>query len=232
MYKTLQGGKPTMLEYINLIKIEGFTVPEEITKLFGDFVGLFSTALVMFAFAFFGYRIFKAFLPVIAAASLGGFAYGLSGTLITGEIIAGIDLPGCIALATAILALVFCRFTYRFGLFLFNLYAGYTIGLTVLQVLKENLPDVSFFGTVAGELVISIACAVVYALLMIFLFKPLYIIISSIGGMTICAGALVDAVLTGSMPAWYFVLPVGAVIGIFAMIKQFRDSSPYRAYRR
>ena len=221
-----------MLDYLTLLGLDK-SLPEGFADAFGNATMLVSVALVSFAMAFFGYRLFKALFPVMFAATLASVAFTYAPDLIStiGLEVEFLDLTATAAVVLALLGLILGRYAYKLSIFLFVGWYGYSAGVGVCKALAEQNAG-EFFGTPTGELVIGLAVAVIAAIHSIFLFKALYIFISSIGGMAICATCLVDAVMV-EMPAWFIVVPVGAVIGIFAIVKQVKDNSVYstRRYR-
>jgi len=222
-----------MLEYLKQIAPD-VAVPEEIADMLANNVNLIMIAVLCFAAAIYGYRFFKAVFPVVFSATLVSVAYAYVPALLEtiGLNLEVIDLVATVAVVLAILGFVLGRYAYKLSLFLFVGYDAYLGGVAVTKSLAEQYPDVEFFSGAVGELVIGLAAAVILAVLSIFLFKALFIVITSIGGMAITAVCLVDAILP-TLPAWYIVIPVGAVVGIVAAVKQFKNNSVYsvRRYR-
>ena len=220
-----------MQEYLDLLALPENTIPAELLDLITNNMYLIVFAIGFFAAAFFGYRFFKAFFPLMFASMLVGVAYTYAPALLEGLDLGidFIDLTAAVAVVLALLGLILGRYAYKFARFLFVGYSAYEIGVVATKSLAASMPDVEFFATATGELVIGIAAAVIIAILSIFLFKFLYILVTSVSGMVGCAVLLVDAVMT-TMPEWYIVVPAGAVVGILAMIFQYKNTAEYRRY--
>ena len=222
-----------MSDYLNLLNLPEGTVPQEVLDLLGNAEILLTAAILCFVVAFFGFRMFKAFFPAVLAAMFVGIAYTYVPALLEtlGVSVDFMDLTATAAVVLAIVGLVLARYAFKFSVFLFIGYTSYEAGVGIVKKLAETYPDIEFFATATGELVISIALGVVLAFLSIFLFKFILIALTALGGMALCATFVVDAILP-TMPEWYIVIPAGAVVGILAIIFQFKNTSVYsRRYR-
>ena len=215
-----------MSEYLNLLNLPEGTIPAEVTTYLADPATLIALALLTFAVAFFGFRIFKAVFPILFAATLAGVGLAYAPTLFEtiGLSLDFIDLTVTVAVVLAILGLILGRYAYKFSLFVYVGYSAYLYAAaTVAQMAAQN-PDLTFLSNEIAAIAIAVVAAIIVAVLANFLFKLLYIVITSIGGMALCAVFVTDAVMT-TMPAALIVLGAGAVIGIFAAVKQFKDSA-------
>ena len=178
---------------------------EEIVAMFSDpisilnagFPVIFAIVISLIILAFYGYRLWTYEIKIIVAVVLGVVGYTLSSTYIPLESMpAGINLPAIIGFACAILGAVIAKFLFKLSIFASGAFLGFSLGSVV------------FYPLLLGILFVT-------------LFKHVYIIISSLGGM-ITAGFLVGTLIMPSNAGIFVGVILGIVMGIVAMTKQYK----------
>ena len=199
----------------------------DLAALLGESLAAYSVAIAVVAivvlalFARYGFTVLKKVVCLVGAA---GCAYAGAQILVP-KFLAGVALPivSTNAVVGIVLAIVggfiFCRF-FKFGLFLIGAAAGY---LVVADIVIGMVALEGIIATVA-----SVVIAIVVGLLLRALFKPLFVIISSLVGM-IGAGALLCVTLIpvdSSMVTIAFIAfaVIGLIAGIVCAKKQFADN--------
>ena len=162
-----------------------------------------------------GYTIFKKCIALV-----GAIAFGFIGSTIVAPLVPIsidiISIPTVIGIVFAILGAVLMIYVYKLAIF----GVGAAIGYFAAQLIL--VPMFSLEGMIA--LIASAVVAIIVAVLAMLLFKPMFIIITSIFGM-VGAGALASMVIFPSGEIIF--LGVGAVVGLIIGIvdakKQFAD---------
>ena len=219
-------------------KLADLKVPENIIDLLNSHFLLFviGAVILLGLLAFFGYRFFKAILIIG-----GGVGAGYAGGVYLAEHVEKfitdrgleldfIDWTFAVALVCAIIGALLVAFAYRAIIFLGGGAAGGYVGYTVIAPkLAEKLPDVALLQSQVGTILVAVLLGLVCALVFLLLFKFIFIVATSLGGM---AGAIFLAVYAvyPTVPQMIAIgiLAVGAVIGIFPMLRQFKaDNRKY-----
>ena len=210
----------------NLIQI-----PEEIlTVIEANFFALSLVAIILYAFcAFYGYRIFKFSMKFISAVALGVVGANLVAPLVTEALgtatVGPVSLSALIGLLFAVVGFVIAVYVYKLALFLLGAGAGFLAGELVTDILVSSGVLADFFASDAGYWVACGVCALVLGLLCAFLFKPLFIVISSIGSM-FCVFSVVAVLLFSAETVTGIIALIPAIlaviVGIVAAVKQFK----------
>lgn len=204
---------------------------EEIVAMFSDpisilnagFPVIFAIVISLIILAFYGYRLWTYEIKIIVAVVLGVVGYTLSSTYIPLESMpAGINLPAIIGFACAILGAVIAKFLFKLSIFASGAFLGFSLGSVVFYpLLLGILTDVAFMYEPYMIYVVGGVIALLLGILFVTLFKHVYIIITSLGGM-ITAGFLVGTLIMPSNAGIFVGVILGIVMGIVAMTKQYK----------
>ncbi len=153
----------------------------------------------------------------------GTVAFGVIGWVAGDMIVANAELEvEGIAVASVIgfiLALIGLRIGSRhpkFMTFVIGAGAGYVVGSSVCSALAS---EIEFLSSEIAQIIVPIVCAIIVALLCVWLFKFIYILSTSMLGMIVAGYAFGFAVAPEY--ALYCAI-IGVVAGIFAMVHQYR----------
>ena len=174
--------------------------------------------------AFFGVRLYKVCLSVIGGVGIGYAAFRL---FRTGGILneylyefKTFDLAATIAITIAIIGFVLGIFVPKLVMFV----GGVGIGCLGTPILLQTfLSAVALDDTVI--VVLGVIVGLILGVLLSLLFKPVYIIVTAIGGLSVAMIILAGLVIPGQdhvIPA-----AIGAVIGIIPAVIQFRSFEIY-----
>lgn len=204
---------------------------EEIVAMFSDpisilqagFPVIFALVISLIILAFYGYRLWNYEVKIIVAIVLGVVGYTLSSTYIPLESMpAGINLPAIIGFVCAILGAVIAKFLFKLSIFVSGAFLGFMLGSAVFYpLLLGILTDMPFMYEPYMIYVVGGVIALLLGILFVTLFKHVYIIISSLGGM-ITAGYLVGVLIMPSTTGIFVGVILGIVMGIVAMTKQYK----------
>ena len=204
---------------------------EEIVAMFSDpisilnagFPVIFAIVISLIILAFYGYRLWTYEIKIIVAVVLGVVGYTLSSTYIPLESMpAGINLPAIIGFACAILGAVIAKFLFKLSIFASGAFLGFMLGSAVFYpLLLGILTDMPFMYEPYMIYVVGGVIALLLGILFVTLFKHVYIIISSLGGM-ITAGFLVGTLIMPSNAGIFVGVALGIVMGIVSMTKQYK----------
>ena len=205
-------------------------IPENIMSLItGAMFPVVLVAVIGLGFlAFRGFWFFEKALTV-----MGAIFFGAAGSTMLGPIVvaslgesapANVNLSVIIGLICAALGAVLIRVLYKVALFVCGAFFGYTAGHAIAALLA-SLTKAEFFTTGNGDLITCIVVAVLVGILCVFLFKPVYIIVTSIPTM-VAAGILLGTsiVTTGDQTVLIVSGVVGLIVGIAAASHQFKHS--------
>ena len=179
--------------------------------------------------SFFGLKLYRVAMAASGAYSFGIGAYYLTALLILTGVIPADALGGkltlIVAFSAATLGLILSFFLDKVVLFVAGTAGGY-FGTQTLAGL--------FFADLMSPVVLIIVSAVIGVILGILLcviFKPVYIILTSVGGMGV-AGFMMGLLLFPPTEGLYSLifLGAGALIGIIPAAMQFKSESD-RRYR-
>ena len=176
--------------------------------------------------AFFSLRIFNIYISAFCSLTLGSAGHYVALLLLDEGIIPvieGIRLEMAIGLAAAILGFILAAFIHKIALFL----SGGCVAFSIMYVVVMPILVPSVFQLEEPvPLIISIVVAGIVGILVAVLFKPLYIFVTSLGGMA-GVGALVALSLLPKFDLTFLIigLVAGAIIGIIPMIHQFKKNA-------
>ena len=199
------------------------------------FVAVLAAAVVCGIVALYSYKLFRIELVIE-----GILLFGILGGVVLGPwlenaltfIPDSISISAILGILLAIIGGFIMHFFFKFALFITGAAIGwfgmYSFGLGFLA---EKFPDFAFFQDNAGKIIIPILTAIILGVIFIFLFKFLYIILTSFGGMCGAAVLLGLAIVPdGGMVVLIASLVVGAIAGICATVYQYKNNSKYRYY--
>lgn len=205
----------TVTKAVESLNLDGF---------FGKFG--FELAMIALVFcvvmAFFAMRLYKIFMSLFGAVGVGFITYSLIGpdAIFAGKLpeISLFDLASGITLAAAILGFIIGVVTPKFVLFLGGIGIGSVFTKVVIALV---VPGFSLDPTVT--LIIGVIVGIMLGVMLSLLFRPVYILLTSLGCMTIAGIVLVTFVAPnlGVIPGALG----GLGVGIIPMIYQFRSSA-------
>lgn len=204
---------------------EGSITPLEALAILG-FPTVLAIAVILFANAIYGYRVFKYTLAIGGAISCGVIVYLLLlFNPLEGAFFEAVNLPGIAGVAAAFLGGIIMLLLHKLAIFVTGAGAGYFFGSWLVSFLGGKMPDVEFLQSKTTAIVTSIVCALIAGILFLVLFKLIYIVLSSVVGMA-AVGALIGSMITPvpNVIAVIIAAILGLVGGIFAAMKQFRDA--------
>ena len=187
------------------------------------FPAVLGIVIALIILAFYGYRLWSFEVKIIVAIALGVVGWSLATAYIPLESIPeGINLPVIIGIACAILGAVIAKFLFKLSIFASGAFLGFSLGSVVFYpLLLGILTDVAFMYEPYMIYVVGGVIALLLGILFVTLFKHVYIIISSLGGM-ITAGFLVGTLIMPSNAGIFVGVILGIVMGIVAMTKQYK----------
>ena len=202
---------------------------EEIGATLGDlyatagFPAVLGIVIALIILAFYGYRLWSFEVKIIVAIALGVVGWSLATAYRPLESIPeGINLPVIIGIACAILGAVIAKFLFKLSIFASGAFLGFSLGSVVFYpLLLGILTDVAFMYEPYMIYVVGGVFALLLGIIFVTLFKHVYIIISSLGGM-ITAGFLVGTLIMPSNAGIFVGVALGIVMGIVAMTKQYK----------
>ena len=209
-------------------------VPGELAQFAGFPIVLIAT-LILGLLALYSYRIFRITLTVGGAIAFGLVGSVLVAPLLTGligELPAGLQMEYICGFLFALIGGVTMKFFFKVALFVSGAGVGWMFGTSVCAIIQSFLPDVEFFSQQIGVWVIDGICAIIVGVLSLFLFKFIYIVSTSLGGMVGAAVLIVSTIKphAGGYATAVAVL-IGIIAGIIAAVNQYKtsgDSKPKR----
>lgn len=168
-------------------------------------------------------KLYKIVLSLFGAVGVGYVAYGVFGpdgifNDILPATFEGIDVPVAVSLGCALLGLLIGLALPKFILFLAGIGMG-TLGMEI--VLPMVAPTLELDPLIT--LIIGVVVGVIVGILLSLLFKPVYILITSLGCMAVAGIILLNLAMPG-MDILYGVIG-GAVVGVIPMFYQFKVNS-------
>ena len=209
-------------------------------------------ALILLLIGFNSYKIFRALVTLCGAAAAGYAGFMILGPMLFPDA-ENIVLPIVIAVVCAILGGLIAWGLYKFAIFVGGAYAGYLLSGLALSAIISAMPDVEFFQTEAGVIVVIAVCALLGGLITSLLFKHVFILSTSFA---ICSAACVLiflAVLVGigafstiiellmaevpdpelimaAIPTWlmYGTPALSLILSICAIVNQYKSDAKNR----
>ena len=206
-------------------------LPPHIVGLIEQYKPLFLLAAicVVSLLAFEGYKLFKMLVYIGGAFAFGYLGITYLTPLIAETVVpmlpANINFPGLVAVVCALIAVFLTRCAYTFMIMVIGGVGGYFLGSTVIYNLL-----VGYFNTLdflQGDMVKHIVGGVIAALLaliFILLFKHIYMLATSFGGMIACALLLQNIVMpSADENTQICFIILGVAVGIFALVHQYKE---------
>lgn len=224
----------------NYISIETLTaplydliamIPPEVIVIYNNYktVILMAAICLLALFAFEGYKLFKL---VVYAGGAFGFAYigynfiaPLIAPSVEGIVPDIININALVAVLCAVVAIFLTRFAYNFVIMLLGGGAGYLLGsVAVYNILLGYFNTLDFLKAGYIKHIVGGIFAAIFGILFILLFKHVFMILTSFGGL-IGAALLLQMLLVPSAD-WKikicFIL-VGIAIAVFAVVRQYKE---------
>lgn len=179
-------------------------------------------AIACIVIAFFAYKIFK--LSITVSVSCG---FGILGAWLTPMVLKGITLPAGLSLtpimtfALAIIGALLAMWLYKVAIFAVGAGLGYFGGVIAAKYLGAAGAGVAFFDGTAGQIIVSVVCALIIGVVLLICYKYIYIIITSIGAVALAAMIIALEVYPDYAN---YALIAGAVIGLIPMFYQFKSA--------
>lgn len=192
------------------------------------FVTLISAVLFLVFNAFFGYKIFKFAIIIESSVGLGFLFYAFVGPFFVKTVPESVNVYAIFGIVGAIVGILLAVFLLKLMLFINGAALG---AISCLSFFFLFTFDSAILSSTWFAITVSVISAILIGLLFVFLFKPIYILITSVGGMTL-AGFILSALIC---PAILVILSiifsaVGFILGIAAAVYQFRRNSKYSFY--
>lgn len=191
-----------------------------------------SLVISLILIAFYSYRVFKLELAAAGAMLFGNIGYSMLAPLIFRSLPTpeGVNLYAIVGVICAIVGAAVMASVHKLAIFAVGGGVGFLLGQTVYSVILEKAPELSegFLGTEVGFYVVAGSTALAVAVLMLLLFKPIFIILTSVGGMYFATLTVVQLVYPGIYTLGdtgeLATLALGGILGICAAAKQFKNS--------
>ena len=204
-------------------------VPEQ----FADFAGfpiILIATLILGLMAIYSYKIFRITLTLGGAIVCGLVGSSLVAPIVVGLLgegaPLGIEMEYAIGFIFALIGGVTMNFFFKVALFISGAGAGWMVGSTIVtSIVRSILPTVEFLNTSIGEYVINGVCAIIVGVLSLFLFKFIYIVFTSLGGMIGASLLIVTSIKPEAGNAATMVaIAIGFIAGIIAAVNQYKSS--------
>ena len=186
--------------------------------------------IVLGILAFFGYRLFRYFLVIGGAVLSGILAY----TFITPIILGALNmrapsqflLPVLMGFLFALIGGLLVNRFIRPSIFLLTAVIGFFVGLELAVLLASSVGFLTFLATRVGSLVLAGVVGLVCGLVSVPFFKPIFIFITSVGGLSLAGYVAAGSMMSENSPPMilYLLIALGALIGIVAMVYQLRSN--------
>lgn len=188
----------------------------------GGGVAAIAVGLALIVFALFSYKIYKVALFFIGGGGGGflGWAYLLP--IINESLAEPLEwVPYVVTIVCGIIGIVLILALQKLAIFVSGAFLGFMIGSYVSIIIATTNPE---FGEGLGKWLVSIAAAILVGFLAGFIFRPVFIISTSL----VCCvgGGLCIAGSFGLEPLVSVVVGVslGVVMSVLAMIFQFKTT--------
>ena len=199
---------------------------------FAGFVGfpvVLVAVILLGLLAMYSYKIFRITLTVggsIVCGVLGSMFVAPFVTGFIGKSVMGFDMVYSIGFICALLGGLLMNSFFKLALFISGAGAGWIMGGTVVYgLVVAMLPNVPYINEPLGMLCVKGVCALVVGILSLFLFKFIYIVFTSLGGMI---GAILLVIISvkphPGTPVLMVAVLIGLILGIIAASKQYKNS--------
>ena len=176
-----------------------------------------------------GYKLFKMAMYVGSSAGFAYLGYTYLAPVVVGYIDGFIpdiiDASVVIAFVCALIAVILTRCAFNFMIMLLGGGCGYFFGaIYVWRVVKGYFSTLQFLEDPIAKYIIGGVFAAICVILFILLFKHAFIIGSSFGCLAAAGWLLQKLAAPGaSQEVKFAFIVVGAVIGIFAVVRQYKE---------
>ena len=209
--------------------VESYT--KVLEQMQGSFLLLVGICISLVLLAFYSYRILKLELSISAALGGGYLGYLFLAPLVLAPFAdtlpENIDFAVVVGVACVVLGWILAWVLYKVAVFLLGAAVGFLGGYYAFIILALKFPEISFLSEDVFFWIITVLCALIAGALFVCLFKFLYIFTTSFGGMVGAAYLLGLSMfgLSAHEPMYlYPTLGVGAVLGLIAMIVQYKKA--------
>ncbi|MBR3680675.1 MAG: hypothetical protein IKL79_01570 [Clostridia bacterium] len=197
----------------------------------GTFLGVIGFCLALVLLAFYSYRILRVELSASAAIGGGALGYLVLAPLILSKIQGlpdGVDFAAVIGIACAILGWIIAWALHKLAIFLVGAGGGFYAGMYVFIFVALKWPEVEFLHSEAFFWIVCGVLALAAGIIFVYLFKPLYILVTAVGGTVAAAYLLGASVFGANVNNVQYLTPVltaGAILGIIAAVVQFKKAN-------
>ena len=212
--------------------LEMITLPEWASNLINAYVFAFvlSSVVLLFILAFWGYKLLKACLAIAGAATFGiiGNTY-LAPLLVPyteNSVPAWINVSGIIGMVLAAIGALLMVKLFKLGIFAEGAALGYVLGSTATGIILTYVPNLEgFLSTPVGSIVVSCVLALILGVLFVLLFKHIFILVTSVGGLC-AAGVLIGSCFVFELNPIILTVSagIGVIVGICAMVYQYKNA--------
>jgi hypothetical protein len=218
--------------------LQNMGCPENIILMYTDFTIPITLVLVALLglIAFFGYRIFKYAVRLIAAvafAVLGNFfVLDFVRDFISPMLPESFSVAAISGILFALIGLILSICCYNFVMFLIGGGLSYMFASSILAGIGTLIEVPAILLEGIGFTVVSILIALVVGLLFMCCFKLIYIILTSIGSIAIAFALILLAVVpSADTTITGIALGIGAAVGLIAMFLQLKADAKIRLIR-
>ena len=188
----------------------------------GSGVAAVAVGLALIIFALFSYKIYKVTLFLIGGCGGGflGWAYLLP--IINESLAEPLEwVPYVVTVVCGIIGIVLILALQKLAIFISGAFLGFVIGSYASIIISTTNPE---FGEGIGKWLVSIACAILVGFLAGLIFRPVFIISTSL---VCCLGG--GLCIAGSFGLEPFIsvivgVAIGAVVSVLAIIFQFKTT--------
>ena len=210
-----------IFENVNFTDITSVT--DALAKI--EFIPMLVALIACVTLAFCAFKFYRICITAALTFGFGMLGNTLAGTLLENLSISlpiDIALEPAISLVLALIGAIIGLTLPRFATFLVGAGAGYLASSIAVSFLGSEGAGITFFEGTVGSIIVAVVCAIVAAFLLLIFFKFFYILLTSVVPMAL-AGLIIATLV---LPDFALIaLIAGAVVGIIAMIYQFKKSS-------
>ena len=175
--------------------------------------------LVLLVFAFFSYKIYRTALILIGALGGGILGFNFVSPIIMNAMSEPEEwIPLVVALVCGIVGIALILALQKLAIFIAGGFLGFLLGNYISVIIAATNPE---FGEGAGKWVVVIICAILVGILAGKMFRPVFIIATSLvgglgGSMSILGGFGVGVMIS---------LIVGIIFALVGMVFQFKTTT-------
>ena len=180
--------------------------------------------LVLLVFAFFSYKIYRTALILIGALGGGILGFNFVSPIIMNAMSEPEEwIPLVVALVCGIVGIALILALQKLAIFIAGGFLGFLLGNYISVIIAATNPE---FGEGAGKWVVVIICAILVGILAGKMFRPVFIIATSlVGGL---GGSI--SILGGFGVGVMISLIVGLVIALVGMVFQFKTTTKRKSH--